>query len=276
MTARCRRLALRILSDTHLERLNKIPESLIPFLEPLKQNHGDYNVMCLLGDIGYPHEKIFKNFMNIMSKNYNQVIVLTGNHEYYNYGTPKIYSMDEVDSELREFCAKNPKIHYLQNDTLKIGKYTVFGSTMWTKIYDKITAKRGMSDYRNIYVRDKLKKRLATVNDLNKLNEEAKQNLDRVLKTQKDVLVLTHHSPLFPMKPTPTAHHRYYNSELVEPFHNNFSDYIQKHQNIKLWAFGHTHFTTDFMFGNTRVISNQSGYYHNNIGADINKVISLF
>lgn len=65
-------MKLQILSDLHLEFS---PNFYLPKTG---------NVIALLGDIGYPKSLIYREFITKLSKDYEHVLLITGNHEYYN------------------------------------------------------------------------------------------------------------------------------------------------------------------------------------------------
>ena len=61
----------QLISDIHLEfgAIKKISKC------------ADY--LILAGDIGYPDQKLFKDFLSNTSKIFNKVFYVAGNHEYY-------------------------------------------------------------------------------------------------------------------------------------------------------------------------------------------------
>ena len=71
---------LRILSDIHLELRNYIPKDIFPE----KINSGIEEVLILAGDIGDPFSNIYKEFLTLCRSTFSFVIVVAGNHEFYN------------------------------------------------------------------------------------------------------------------------------------------------------------------------------------------------
>jgi predicted phosphodiesterase len=276
--AKCKPIALRILSDIHLEsNSDKIGHALKPYVTPLASTRDHYNTLCLLGDIGDPTTQTYLQFLRAVSQTYDQVLVLAGNHEYYHDPClrPRIMSMQEIDRRMADWCDEFPNVMCLQNKSMILQhRYHIIGSTFWSHIYDKMAARKYYNDYRHIYrksqnshansanprvVQGKMQ-RLAP-SDTNQLHAESVAYLKTELEQHPSLpkIVLTHHSPLIPSERTPTAAPRFYNSP-SEAFHSDQSDLIQRHRTITLWAFGHTHMTTDFFYGATRIMSNQMGY----------------
>jgi hypothetical protein len=84
------------------------------------------------------------------------------------------------------------------------------------------------------------------------------------------VIVLSHHSPTMISDP------RYRNSPLTSVFSTDLVPRQFDGCQICVWAFGHTHYNSDFTAGGVRLFSNQRGYVHSlSVGFDVRKVVSL-
>lgn len=68
-------MKFQFISDIHLE-LHKT----IPFIEKIK----DVENLFLLGDIGIPGTIIYIKFIDWCSKNFTNIFIIYGNHEYHN------------------------------------------------------------------------------------------------------------------------------------------------------------------------------------------------
>ena len=133
-------MKIQYMSDLHLEGADlKI------------ENTEGANLLILAGDIttakSYKsHYDFFKN----ASDNWERVVHVFGNHEYYRG------DIEETREEIFEFFYKNFKnIHTLENESINLGKYRLFGATLWTDCNnsDPITIQtlnQGMNDYRII------------------------------------------------------------------------------------------------------------------------------
>ena len=90
---------------------------------------------------------------------------------------------------------------------------------------------------------------------------------------QREVIVFTHHAPTirgtgdskFEGGPTSSA----FSTELT-------GEICWTGGNVKLWAFGHTHWSCDFERNGVRVYSNQRGYNEGSEGYDPGKVVELY
>ena len=113
--------------------------------------------------------------------------------------------------------------------------------------------------YTNLHLRDR-----QWLNDT--ITSMARDEPDR------QIVVFTHHAPTregtgdpkFDGQPTNSA----FASELT-------NDPCWKAGNVKIWAFGHTHWCCDFVRDGIRVYSNQRGYANGERGYDPAKVIEL-
>lgn len=68
-------MKLRVLSDIHLEFYEYEHEFIYKFMPDC--------VLILAGDIGDPTSSLYKRFVTEISKFYERVIIIAGNHEYY-------------------------------------------------------------------------------------------------------------------------------------------------------------------------------------------------
>ena len=88
------------------------------------------------------------------------------------------------------------------------------------------------------------------------IKQVIRNSTDRDHYLEKDVIVVTHHSPS----------HRsiapeYKNEELMNgAFHNQLDYLMELADNIKLWIHGHTHTAFDYTIGITNVVCNPRGY----------------
>lgn len=251
-----RNFAMQVASDLHLERHDKTFDRLIV-------PSADY--LALAGDIGSiddPRNKErYIKFLEYCSRNFKQVYLIPGNHEYYS--TPREpKTMSAIDKELDTICDYFHNVYFLQTRAVKIDTtaFRIIGATMWSNIpsyaYHQVNTQ--IRDYRNIYHGDEL----VTVPHINKIHISQSKFIEDELKKDGDAIVLTHHAPLTRGTSMPFFEELQVNG-LRQPMSTAFSshmDYLFEHASLRCWIFGHTHFQTDFKFKNVRVISNPHGY----------------
>jgi hypothetical protein len=110
--------------------------------------------------------------------------------------------------------------------------------------------------------------------DLEWLNTQVKSVSE--LEPRRKIIILTHHSPTVSSMATNSANA---GSQISSGFCSDLSKEIcWTSLNVRIWAFGHTHFNCDFLEpGNgKRVVTNQRGYYfRQSEGFDETKTIGI-
>ena len=212
-------MRIQYMSDLHLEfqensrylRYNELPVT------------GD--VLVLAGDISYLKDKTapVMNFWKWASKNYRQVLIVPGNHEYYNYS-------DVMERGFQWKWMLRENVGYYQNQAVRIDDTDFILSTLWSHINpnDEYFVWKGMNDFRQIKFGGK--------------------------STANHIVVVTHHLPTLQVV---AAHHR--GSVLNSAFASEYDNLIANSR-IDTWIYGHSHTNIDTEIGGTKVISNQMGY----------------
>lgn len=232
-----------VASDVHLE--------FAPF-DPVLDARPD--LVILAGDIGMGAEGMHwarLRFPGIPT------VVIIGNHEPYG----DILKL--AIAECRE--AAGPDLHFLENDAvilpLKGRSVRVLGTCLWTDFQllgaerqweTMRLAERLMADYRLI---DHRGRRLRAADTL-EFHQAAIAWLECSLAIPHDgpTVVVTHHAPSIRSVPP------MFRASLLSPaFNSDLEPLIRRYQPA-LWIHGHTHWSTDYPVGRTRVYSNQRGY----------------
>lgn len=117
---------LQICSDLHLDQLDNFKK------QDLISPKGD--VLILAGDIchGYNIEK-YTDFFEYLSRNFQYVIYIPGNHEYY-YNVLNHNVLNEIaniDNKIVNFLKIFNNIIYLNNKSVVIEDYLFSGSCLW-------------------------------------------------------------------------------------------------------------------------------------------------
>ena len=87
------------------------------------------DILVLAGDIFYLKDRAapLGNFWEWASKNYRQVLIVPGNHEYYNY-------CDVMERGLQWRWMFKENVGYYQNQVLRIDDTDFIMSTLWSHI----------------------------------------------------------------------------------------------------------------------------------------------
>jgi predicted phosphodiesterase len=255
-------MKIQYASDLHLE----FPSNTYYIIDnPLKVT-GD--ILILAGDIHVINsEKYLENpFWDWASKNYKQVIIAYGNHEFYND-----YDLSTMKDGFKLKIREN--IYYYYNCVISIDDIDIIVSTLWSYIQDKNkkACEDAISDFKLI----KWGEETLTA-DL--FNKEHKRCLDFVKKSlneskAKTKIVVTHHVPssLLVAK-------EFQGSDVNEAFTVDLTDFIKK-CGAKYWIYGHSHRNINKVIGKTSCLCNQVGYisyneqetFNNEVNIDLNK-----
>ena len=236
-------MKIQYASDLHLE-FEENTDYLIS--NPLKVT-GD--ILILAGDIHvFGSEGFMENpFWDWASKNYKQVIIAYGNHEYYkecDLSTMK----DGYKYKIRD------NVYYYYNCVITIEDIDIIVSTLWSYINkeNELACQMGVNDFRLI-------KYNGNVLTPEIFNNEHKKCLDFIKKSineskAKTIIVVTHHVPSDLLNAK-----EFQGSDINNAFTVDLTDYIKK-CGAKYWIFGHSHRNIDKKIGETYCLSNQLGY----------------
>jgi len=232
-----KRLSIHLSSDIHLEFTDEFPEPPVA------------DVGIFAGDIGLVSDlERLGDFFTEMKTRYEHIIWIMGNHEFYHMD----YTQALKDAES---LSKKLGIHLMDielgTDNLEIDGVKFWGSTLWTDFknedwFVQRKSKETINDFHNIKVGESRSLSVIEVANINKRTREA-------INWDADVII-THFAPVVVPHPNfPLNDLSYYfcNTGLEEQIINS---------DVKIWMYGHTHHSTDFVLGDTRVIANCHGF----------------
>jgi hypothetical protein len=158
--------------------------------------------------------------------------------------------MHSIDDRIKLFFkSTSSKLHYLNNNTLKITAnnqdYTIIGSTLWSWIpeSERKTITESMNDYQYIQFYDNEKIRKLNANDVATLHLKnyryIKMQINKAKKLNHKIIVLTHHKPYLSAN--------YNSSSLDVAYESDLSDLFISP--VLLWGYGHTHVADNSLQG---------------------------
>jgi Icc-related predicted phosphoesterase len=232
-------LRIRILSDLHLE------------FGPLTLPEIQADVVVLAGDVHLGIKGLAwcrKQFPE------TPVIYVPGNHEYYGAAIPKL------TEKLRQEAAGS-QVYILDDETIKIGRVTFLGTTLWTDFrllgdpaLSSREADQVMNDYRRIRVSPSYR-RLRPADTLGRHQRSRRWlMLQLAERAPGPVVVVTHHVP----SARSLGNHK--PLDLVSAAYASRLDDLVARSRVALWVHGHIHQAADYVLGTTRVICNPRGY----------------
>lgn len=266
-------VSFQILSDLHLE---------------VNQHYSCYEIpacaehLILAGDIGRLTDyEDYRNFLQRLIDRFKLVFLVLGNHELYN----ETFEMGiKKAMELEQDPALNGRLIVLHQKRYDVpgSNVSILGCTLWSKVPQELAdiVQSKVKDFQRIAdwsVEDHNARHdsdyawlMKEINSI-QLENEATGKRSR----QRSILVVTHHAPSLQGTSSP--------KHAQSPWSVAFgTDILSKIPGgVKVWVFGHTHYTTDFMEKGVRVVSNQRGYVlpwsdpKAHSGFDVRKVIQL-
>jgi len=243
---------LQYISDLHLEYREELP--IIP---PVSEN------LALLGDIGNPFNINYNQFIKYASNNWNNVFLITGNHEYWQ----EKYNIQEVNDKIKNITSTYNNVHFLNNETFQLNNFVICGTTLWSRIL----ARKDIIMGDDLYI--KYNTELITHAQINQIHQESvdwlKNTIHQSIINKKQLLVLTHHLPSYELIVDQFKTGRF------AKYHDRFAsdlDYLIKDP-VKVWLCGHSHITIEKDINNVLVAINAFGHKQQSDKKRVNDVV---
>ncbi|KAF4633520.1 hypothetical protein G7Y89_g4603 [Cudoniella acicularis] len=245
--------SFQILSDLHLEVGQQYLSYEIPPSAPY---------LILGGDIGRLIDfDSYLAFLARQTNNFKTVFLVLGNHEFC--GLSSAGALEQAKKLEAEpiLGGKLILLHQKRFD-FPDSSITILGCTLWSRILEEAReiVQMKVKDFQKIEDRtvdahnrdheSDVTWLRAQVEEIRKENEGMGKD-----ECQGDILVITHHAPSIQETARP--------EQVDNPWSSAFATDLLRDggwPNVKMWIFGHTHFTTEFEKCGIRVVSNQRGY----------------
>jgi predicted phosphodiesterase len=194
------------------------------------------------------------------------IIYVAGNHEHYKTGLPVSSDLTNLHKDAqRDRNISGKQTYFLENETIETSfsgqKIRFIGATLWTDFalfgdfwkYSNY-AKLAMNDF--IYIRSDLPGEDELQPDETIRWHNASRNfIEGALRKTFNgrTIVITHHLPSIK-----SVSAQYKSDPLTPAFTSDCEDLLS--MGADLWVHGHTHTSSDYIFGTTRVVCNPRGY----------------
>jgi predicted phosphodiesterase len=237
---------IQILSDLHLEVGQQYSTFTFPTSAPL---------LLLAGDIGRLIDyNEYRTFLESQVARYKKVLLILGNHEFYGLDHPS-----GVATALR--LAAEPSLasglvllHRARWDDPD-SDLTILGCTLWSAIppeaYGVVEAK--VNDFKKINDWSARQHNAVHDEEVAWLREEVRRVQAGAAKRR--LLIATHHAPCV----EGTSRPEQVNNPWTSAFATDLVDQAGW-EGVKVWVFGHTHYSARFSQNAIKVVSNQRGY----------------
>lgn len=200
------------------------------------------------------------DFFEQINQEWDNILIVYGNHEYYG----EDIDLNAPTAMLQKYCDLR-NVTILNPGIFDFMGVRFIGTTFWTDFLKENPmamwdANKMMNDFRVIQ-KGNFAFRATDALDLHRVHQAYVQH--QVEMAPSDVVVITHHAPSLL-----SIQDEYKSDTLSGAYYSSQEDFIMNHPQIKLWVHGHTHFNVDYKVGDTRVVSNQRGYYGHQKMAD--------
>jgi predicted phosphodiesterase len=182
------------------------------------------------------------------------ILYVAGNHEYYKEALPK-------HTQRLRGLTNGTTVHFLEQSTLLLEDVVFLGCTLWTDFAlfgdprrAASEALQGLTDYRRIRVSPSYR-RLHPADTI-RLHRGSIAWLESEFNKYRGrkIVVITHHAPSRRSIPEP------FKNDLLSAAYASDLDALIERSGVTLWVHGHTHSSSDYRIGDTRVICNARGY----------------
>ena len=271
--------SFQIMSDLHLET----PKSR-PSYEDFQLDSA-CSCLALLGDIGNTLGERLFHFLERQVQQFDLVLYVLGNHEPYGItylAAKSAFRAFEADiARRRSHPAKTRLRQFILLDKRRVDvskELTVLGCTLFSCIREEQnnSVATFVSDFSEIDDWNIDNHNLAHENNLNWLNSQGAKI--GCTEPNRQIVILTHYSPTM-IDAANDPRHSQDNSEVQSAFVTDLSDQeCWTSRQVKLWAFGHTHFNCDLVDKVTgkRIVANQKGYRRTeSLTFDVSKVVTV-
>lgn len=242
-------MSFQLFSDIHTE----LKKDKFPKIPHIAKN------LILAGDIGKITTQNFKDFIKYCSENWEHVIFVFGNHEFY-----ASHSITSLKNQYKKYFDEFSNVHLLDSQYIILDGIAIYGFTAWTRpLFSTASMAKsyGLNDYFKITTRKgSLKPNL--LNEI--IDEELLQFKEFITKINindiecNSVIIVTHFPPLRKNTSDPIYNNSFLNGYFS--WENLLSSENIVCDKLKVWCSGHTHWSYDFTFKGIRFLANQIGY----------------
>lgn len=248
---------VQILSDLHLD----VGQQYSPFADSFPATAP---FLVLAGDVGclVDHDA-YLGFLQAQAARYQRIFLVLGNHEFFGLGYDAAIAQARRLVREPTLDGKVVLLHRTRWDDPD-SDLTILGCTLWSAIpediYDVVRAK--VKDYQKIEGWTPQHHNEAHVQDVTWLGQQVAQ----ATADKRRLVVVTHHAPCV----KGTSHSKYEANPWTPAF---ATDLLGRGTwaGVRVWVFGHTHFSTEFVVDGTRVVANQRGHALPGSGGPLNQ-----
>ncbi len=225
-------------------------------------------ILVLAGDICPYENPLYAPFLRWCGRNWQHVVVITGNHEYYCHGSPMTRrNVADIDKEIERLCMSLPNVTFLQGGSVVLQGIRFVGTTLWSEtdptMWQDLFESKG--DYKVCYHDNR---RLSPV-DTSEFHRVYKQRLAAEIQNATEpIVVLTHHLPSYSLVPP-----EFQQSPSVSCYASHDDDLFGP--KVRFWICGHSHRSGQMMKQGTLCVINARGYAGQETGFSSRRTVKV-
>lgn len=258
---------LRIFSDLHFNKYPDIKDLFEKLDFYYKNVNKEEEILIIAGDIGIATKKDsegnltinegYSQVLKYLKSRWNKIILVPGNHEYYESGADDLNENKNLNSRITEVnnlisneCERN-MIDFLNKDMIEIDGYTFMGCTLWSDMNKDLFDKLNIKNW-NFITHSELIKTHNSHKEWIERNLEKFRNRERTQnKVYSDkVIMITHYLPTFSLLHSKYTRGKY--AHTTSAYVCELDSLIKKYNElIPIWICGHSHMTRYARIENT-------------------------
>lgn len=217
-------------------------------------NESNSDVLIIAGDlIQYNNLNNHIAFFENISKKWNDIIIILGNHDSYHGVITESYI------RYKAFLQEFPNITLLQNSFIDIGDIRFVGTTLWTDYFGSNYSvmeysRYGLNDHRLIKMSHGGRNFLPD-DALYECKKAQEYITNPEVLDHTNIVLITHHSPTLQ-----SIVIEYQGDPLNGAYASDFDYIYTNNPQIKVSIHGHMHSKLDYKIGETRILCNPRGY----------------
>lgn len=258
---------VKLLSDLHIDYY--LPKKIKNFnlrrdvYFPNFDEKDKETTLIIAGDLwhaGSPFSFYNNSWFKEISKQYQQIIFVFGNHDFWKGNLSLEYEKFNINLKKQEIN----NIYLLQDNILYLNNIKILGGTLWTDFLagDKLArhfADITMNDYK--FIKNDVDFKRLKYFMIEQVHHKTRNLIFKNSIKENDaqkIWVVSHHAPS--EKSLSQRDKDYY---VDGYYYSNLEKEILSSE-IDLWMHGHVHTNNDYYIGNTRIISNAKGMKNEN------------
>lgn len=242
-------IKVQVISDLHLEVGKQYSSYTFPACAPF----------LLLGwDIGrlVDYDEYLR-FIELQASRFRKIFLVLGNHEFYGLDYESGLKKAQELTKEPTLSGKLVLLHRTRWDDPN-SSLTILGCTLWSRIPEEVCdlVETKINDFKRIQGWTSHRHNAVHAEEVQWLHDQVAHTAtcDSPLGERR-ILIATHHAPCIEGTSRPTDSSNLWTSAFA-------TDLLDQHDwnVVQVWAFGHTHYSTDMSRNGVRLVANQRGY----------------